>query len=892
MSSRLFAYSRARTVLWRRHGISATALRFTSSSSTDKPVPTQTTNHTDADPPVTEQPSVVASTPLYSKDEADAIKPSSEKANDDSSGKKSGSRFEFVREREPIVVHDASQPIKLGKWYRIDANMMDYNQVGKSHINTVPRLAHGLERVLFSPGVHLLQDPNSRVYNFDPYIRGITQPDEFDFDKLTPYITSSKDSKLIKYARERKKRFVGSTSSMTHVLSHLYFAISGGKQPDISSMSMRFADMPSRFTRGMRYPASIALRYNDGVYSIDADKSFDVKDSILSVMGKSLEKLLTSTPSEFEMYKKQNSWKVKEIPEENYHYVEAEDFILRSQLDCRDDRLPRKTFDLKTRGSLAIRMDLDNHEVSRGYQIKTMKGRMQSFEREYYDMVRSAFLKYNFQVRIGNMDGIFVAYHNTARMFGFQYISRREMDEVLYGNELTGNHMFKMILLLLSKMLRTVTDQYPETDVRVTFNSFTPDHSLSMWVEVIDDEKEAIAVKMYQETGQYSVNPAPTAATPEASKEAASKEGVDPFATKDPLGAKPTETDAENALLDELLDEDVDPVEDVYVNSDHPIQHYRMESFSTLNNQDTDDAITLRDQTDEWSINWSLKKSTAPPDELVRHYRQLRLKQSTFFERPSADTPEEELAPLVKVLRRLSRRNMWMNNTPRERVVVNKSRIPDYAPLKHHRADRPVKASSPKPRHRAVGPNLTGRLSIELLEGPDPNHLSTVSTIAENIPASGMQSLWSVPHTLKDSKNYAIKIVDEDGEEYYGQSFKATSGKADADKKTGKHVAFDKDPVAHTSKPVGSDGMKALESPALVSQAASQTPVSQEHISSASQESVVKNENKPIKSNMQASSVANSKPMRKMGESANAAAQISGRAVAAVVACAVGAIAF
>ncbi|KAJ2130782.1 hypothetical protein IWW43_006908, partial [Coemansia sp. RSA 1935] len=216
MSSRLFAYSRARTVLWRRHGISATALRFTSSTSTDKPVPTQTTNHTDADPPATEQPNVVASTPLYSKDEADAIKPSSEKANDDSSGKKSGSRFEFVREREPIVVHDASQPIKLGKWYRIDANMMDYNQVGKSHINTVPRLAHGLERVLFSPGVHLLQDPNSRVYNFDPYIRGITQPDEFDFDKLTPYITSSKDSKLIKYARERKKRFVGSTSSMTH----------------------------------------------------------------------------------------------------------------------------------------------------------------------------------------------------------------------------------------------------------------------------------------------------------------------------------------------------------------------------------------------------------------------------------------------------------------------------------------------------------------------------------------------------------------------------------------------------------------------------------------------------------------------------------------------------
>lgn len=28
----------------------------------------------------------------------------------------------------------------------------------------------------------------------------------------------------------------------------------------------------------------------------------------------------------------------------------------------------------------------------------------------------------SFQARIGDMDGIFVAYHNTARVFGFQYL--------------------------------------------------------------------------------------------------------------------------------------------------------------------------------------------------------------------------------------------------------------------------------------------------------------------------------------------------------------------------------------------------------------------------------------------------------------------------------------
>jgi len=34
------------------------------------------------------------------------------------------------------------------------------------------------------------------------------------------------------------------------------------------------------------------------------------------------------------------------------------------------------------------------------------------------------------------MDGVFVAYHNTARVFGFQYISLEEMDARLFGPDL------------------------------------------------------------------------------------------------------------------------------------------------------------------------------------------------------------------------------------------------------------------------------------------------------------------------------------------------------------------------------------------------------------------------------------------------------------------------
>ncbi|KAJ1958837.1 hypothetical protein EC988_000056 [Linderina pennispora] len=612
-----------------------------------------------------DSPTVVDAAPVYTKDEAAG-------ASDKGARKgKAGARADFIKEREPVVVHEMAYPVQNNKWYRLNPESLTFTQTGTSHVHRVPKLAHGLERVLFSPGVHCLQDPHSHVYNFDPYIRNITQPAEFDYDKLTPYITSSKDQTLMQYARDRKKQFVGSTSSMTHVLSHLYFIVSAWKQPDVSCMSMAFNDMPSRYTRSMRYPASISLRYHDGVYGIDADKSFDVQDSILSILGKSLEKLLTSTPQEFDMFKKQNSWQVKEIPEENYHYVMVDDFVLRSQLDCRDDRLPRRTFDLKTRGSLAIRMDMENYEISKGYQINNMKGRLESFEREYYDMIRSAFLKYNFQTRIGNMDGIFVAYHNTAKMFGFQYINRGEMDRILYGNEATGNKAFKAVLILLGKVLRTTVDQYPKKDLRVTFDSETSDRRLNIWVEVIDDEAEAVAMQQYSEEGFLRSLKQQKGAMKKQRRQVPG--ATDPFATTDPLD---TASKSDQDLIDELADECLDPSEEIYVNTTVPILKYSMEAFSTVNNADTDEPVTVRSKDDEWFVNWRLTKSRDPQSDIQRHYRALRLKQATYFERAAPDTPEDELSPLVKILRRISRRNLWKNKTPKGKIVINRSRKP------------------------------------------------------------------------------------------------------------------------------------------------------------------------------------------------------------------------
>jgi len=81
---------------------------------------------------------------------------------------------------------------------------------------------------------------------------------------------------------------------------------------------------------------------------------------------------------------------------EAYCYTRAGQILMRSQLDCYSPHIPRdrKTFDIKTRATLPIRMDIGNYKCHLGYRLHSALGLYNSFEREYYDMCRSAMLKY------------------------------------------------------------------------------------------------------------------------------------------------------------------------------------------------------------------------------------------------------------------------------------------------------------------------------------------------------------------------------------------------------------------------------------------------------------------------------------------------------------------
>ena len=340
----------------------------------------------------------------------------------------------------------------------------------------VPALSYGLDRVLFNPGVYQLQDPHSRVYNFDPYLQTIMPVAEFDFNALKEYKTSSQDAALAALAKEHGKRYIGSTSSMTGTLGHFHYLLSAFRPLNTEMLSRGFPDKLETFTLINRAPNAIFLRWKNGTYAIDADKEYD-SANVLMMLGKSMEKLLTMSTSEYERYRKTDPRSVsaeERTSPEAFQYTTTGDFLMRSQLDAYDPRLPGTgMFDLKTRAVVTVRMNTGDFEPMTGYQIHTLQGRFESYEREYYDMIRSTMLKYMLQVRMGRMDGIFVAYHNVERIFGFQYISLQDMDRALHGqvDVCLGDQEFKVSLDMLNKVFDMATAKFPEQSLRFHFEA-------------------------------------------------------------------------------------------------------------------------------------------------------------------------------------------------------------------------------------------------------------------------------------------------------------------------------------------------------------------------------------------------------------------------------------
>lgn len=178
------------------------------------------------------------------------------------------------------------------------------NIVSNPQLESVRTLSNGLERVLFNQGVHFLCDSRTNVYNFDPFLRNVVQPESFDYDCIPKFVSASGDEALRQLGVANDSRYISSTSSMTAAMSHFYFLITRHKHLNISPfVSQLFQEEPRTHTILSRSPVSIILKYHpQGIRSVITEKltKTDQDRNILSLLGQSMERLLTHSKEDFQ----------------------------------------------------------------------------------------------------------------------------------------------------------------------------------------------------------------------------------------------------------------------------------------------------------------------------------------------------------------------------------------------------------------------------------------------------------------------------------------------------------------------------------------------------------------------------------------------------------------
>ncbi|KAG7892862.1 hypothetical protein KL936_001036 [Ogataea polymorpha] len=340
------------------------------------------------------------------------------------------------------------------KIYQYSTSLEDahkYNPLPKycAPSSEIPDLRHNLDRVLFSPGVHYMQDPRTRKYNFSSDLKDIPSIDNFRFDLIAGFVPPNKDPLMVKIGEElnassnenqKSIKYFSSTSSMTSTLKHFHMLLSNYRPCHTSSFSQDFSST-TIFSKSMKCAAfNVIAPKGSGILSVDADRSTDTEIA-LSLLGHELELMLTAETEEFEKFLKNSDSKESPAPlPNNYQYARIGSFLMRSQSDAKSDKLPGTgIFDLKTRAVCAVRHDINyNNYHLTNYEITRSTGLYESFERELFDLVRTGLWKYSMQARIGNMDGIFIAYHNMRRFFGFQYLPTTEIDHIFHGYDGPG----------------------------------------------------------------------------------------------------------------------------------------------------------------------------------------------------------------------------------------------------------------------------------------------------------------------------------------------------------------------------------------------------------------------------------------------------------------------
>ncbi len=332
-----------------------------------------------------------------------------------------------------------------------------------------PRLVNGLEEVVkrrcLMPTNAVCSMAGMENSNF---FYKLPTPEEIDYDSIGDYIPPSRDTLLRSLAQRNACKYIMSTSTITSLMVHADYLLTMFRSPLFQLLSHEYTEEPLRYMISARKPnlayATVVCE-NPRIIAIDSESGFSEGPSslILLKMGKYLESMMTHSEHDFNrkflMKNKASRLPTDKPLPEFYSFLRAGNMMLRSQIDSgmQDGKILRK-IEIKTRGVTPQRYDIDHYMKYYDYKLTKTLGLFESFEREYYDLIRGGFIKYVHQMTIGDMDGVIIAYHNTQEIFGFEYLSKWHLEKRIYGSQEFASVCFRSSLTLLQQIFDYIFD--------------------------------------------------------------------------------------------------------------------------------------------------------------------------------------------------------------------------------------------------------------------------------------------------------------------------------------------------------------------------------------------------------------------------------------------------
>ena len=145
----------------------------------------------------------------------------------------------------------------------------------------MPTLQNCLEFLPTQPGIFPIESIcklDTRLYPFFTRMPAYSQINE---DVIAPYHPPASDPNLRRIATQTEGiKYLTSTSTITSVLSHIYYAISNYKSPHFNHLTQAYDKEPMKFMVSQRKPNTVFIRKilekknGEKLYGVDSDAGF------------------------------------------------------------------------------------------------------------------------------------------------------------------------------------------------------------------------------------------------------------------------------------------------------------------------------------------------------------------------------------------------------------------------------------------------------------------------------------------------------------------------------------------------------------------------------------------------------------------------------------------